>query len=59
MIKATYVECARCGQPLQINPPLDTGDLFLQVNRHGVIRAEARCKNIMVCDDWLAEHAQP
>ena len=59
MIFIVEAECFRCGQPLRIDPGIDsgigTGDLYLKVTRAGLTGA-AQCKNIMVCDEYLAEH---
>lgn len=64
MIFIVKAECFRCGQPLFVYPGTDsrvagTGDLFLQVTSDGVLQAQAQCKNIMACNDWLADHGPP
>ena len=62
MIYIGPAECARCGQALTVYPnelghALDgTGDLYLQVTRSGITNAKVLHKNIMSCDEWLANH---
>lgn len=59
MIYIHPAECARCGQSLVIGAGdefFTTGDLYLQITRDGTMAAKALCKNIKVCDEYLAAH---
>ena len=58
----TYAECARCGGLLRVYPgTLYEGDghLYLNIDRNGQIKAEARHMNIQTCDEYLAAHPDP